>query len=240
MKCLHRVALFLFLFPPLFAPSSFAQTPTQGPPERAIINFIVPITPDTVNLLIGIVNAQVRNGTKKITIAIASSGGDPASGFAAYNILKNIPAEITTFNTGNIDSAAMLIYCAGKHRYSLPAPTRFLIHSVALNPITTNFPVDRSFLETQLAQINSLNQVMVQVIKENSKKTQTEIESAVIAQTILSPEQAKEWGIVQEIRPTFMEPGAVFVAVDNPAEKPQKSKSSLYTTENPVVSTAPK
>ena len=124
---------------------------------------------------------------------LASSGGDPASGFAAYNILKNIPAEITTFNTGNIDSAAILIYCAGKYRYSLPSPARFLIHSVALNPISTNFPVERTYLESQLAQINSLNQVITQVIKENSKKTQAEVEGAVNGQTILSPEQAKEW-----------------------------------------------
>jgi hypothetical protein len=35
-------------------------------------------------------------------------------------------------NAGNIDSAAMLIYCAGKHRYSFPDPARFLIHSNAL------------------------------------------------------------------------------------------------------------
>jgi ATP-dependent Clp protease protease subunit len=235
MKSLHRVALFLFLFPLLFASNCYAQAVQQNPPERVIINFIVPITPDTVNLLVGIVNGQVRNGTKKITIAIASSGGDPASGFAAYNILKNIPAEITTFNTGNIDSAAMLIYCAGKYRYSLPSPARFLIHSVQLNPISTNFPVERTFLESQLAQINSLNQVMVQVIKANSKKTQPEIESAVNGQTILSPEQAKEWGIVQDIRPSFMEPGAIFVAVDNPAEKSDKPKTP-FTTVNPVTS----
>jgi len=214
-----------------------AQAPAPPtPPERVIINFIVPITPDTVNMLISVVNAQMRNGTKKITIALASSGGDPASGFAAYNILKSIPVEITTFNAGNIDSAAMLIYCAGKHRYSLPSPARFLIHSVALNAINTNFPVERTFLESQLAQINSLNQVMIQVIKENSTKPQSEIEAAVKGQTILSPEQAKDWGIVQDIRPTFMEPGAVFVGVNSPAEGPKEKPETPFTREPSITS----
>src|SRR6266550_2750219 len=81
------------------------QIPVQVPPERVIINFIVPVSPDSVNLLMAIVNAQVRNGTKKITIVISSSGGDPNAGFAAYNFLRNVQAEITTFNGGAVDSA---------------------------------------------------------------------------------------------------------------------------------------
>jgi ATP-dependent Clp protease, protease subunit len=236
MKPLRCVTSFLLLFAlGIGASASQAQTTPPAPPERVIINFVLPITPDTVNLLLGVVNAQMHIGVKKITIVLASSGGDPASGFAAYNILKSLPIEITTFNAGNIDSAAMLIYCAGKYRYSLPSPARFLIHSVALNPISTNFPVDRIFLESQLAQMNSLNQVMVQVIKENSKKTLAEVDAAVKGQTILSPEQAKDWGLVEEIRATFMEPGAVFAAVE-PTEKPDVPKRGLYTTDNPVTS----
>ena len=71
------------------------------------------------------------------------------------------------------------------------------------------------------------------MIKDNSNKSLEEIQSALLGQTILSPEQAKEWGIVQEIKPVFtVEPGAVFVAVSNPAEKPEKPKPS----ENPFTS----
>lgn len=231
------VAVFVVSMLPLQGQQTATAPQVPQPPERAIINFIVPVTPDTVNVLLSIVNNQVRIGTKKITIVLASSGGDPSSGFAAYNILRSVPAEITTFNAGNIDSATMLIYCAGKHRYSLPSPARFLIHSTALNPIQTNFPVDMNFLESQLAQLKSLNQVMVQVIKDNSTKSQNEIEEAVRAQTILTPEQAKDWGIVQEIRPTFMEPGAVFVTVNAPNENEKEKVPSRFTTEPTVTST---
>lgn len=195
-------------------------------PEHIIINFIVQVDPNTVNALLNIVNAYVRNGTKKVTIVLASSGGDPASGFAGYNILRAIPAEITTFNAGNIDSATLLLYCAGKNRYSLPSPARFLIHSTALNPIQTNFPVDMNFLESQLAQVKSMNQVFVQVLKANSKKDLADIENAVHGQTILSPEEAKQWGLVQEIRTSFIEPGAVFVSVNNP-ELPKETPSRV-------------
>jgi hypothetical protein len=39
-----------------------AQQLPAPPPQRIIINFILPVTPDTVNALLNIVNAQVRNG----------------------------------------------------------------------------------------------------------------------------------------------------------------------------------
>lgn len=233
MKTRVLASLFLLIFAtPIF--SQPAQVVNQGPPDRVIINFMVPITPDTATALINIVNAQVRNGTKKITIAVGSSGGDPSAAFSAYNILKSVQAEITTFNTGNVDSAAMLLYCAGKYRYSLPSPARFLIHSAQIVPMTTNYPIERTFLEAQLAQINSVNQFTAEVIKDNSKKSLADIQNALNTQTILSPEQAKDWGIVQEIKPAFVvEPGAVFASVNEPSPKEDKSKPS---TDNPVTS----
>jgi len=211
------------------------QIPVQVPPERVIINFIVPVSPDSVNLLMAIVNAQVRNGTKKITIVISSSGGDPNAGFAAYNFLRNVQAEITTFNGGAVDSAALLIYCGGKYRYSLPDPSRFLIHPTALNPMTTSVAVESRWLEAQLAQLKSFDQVMAQVIMANSNKKQPEIENAIRIQTILSPEEAKQWGLVQDIKPNYMEPGAVFVGLDVPPEKGQKQTPSPYTSDSPSI-----
>jgi len=129
MFLLHFRIVFAALILLPFAARAQAQQPR--PPERVIINFIAPVTTDTVNMLINIVNNQVRNGTKKITIVVSSSGGDPSAAFAAYNYLRNVEAEITTFNGGTVDSAAMFIFCAGKFRYSLPSPSRFLMHALS-------------------------------------------------------------------------------------------------------------
>ena len=214
------------------------QAPAPAPPERAIINFIVPIDSNTVNMLLSIVNNQIRAGVKKVTIVLSSPGGDTNSAFAAYNILRSLPVEITTFNVGNIDSAAMLIYCAGKYRYSFPSPARFLIHSNAMT-LGAAVPLDYNFLDAELQQIKSLNQMIVQVIAANSNKKLPEIEGLINGQTILTADEAKTWGIVQEIRTTFMEPGAVFVTVNNPA--PEERKPVEHTTLSPsITSIAPK
>jgi len=178
------------------------------------------------------VNNQVRVGTKKITIVISSPGGDTASAFAAYNVLKSVPAEITTFNAGSIDSAAMLIYLAGKYRYSFGDPARFLIHGNSLT-LGTNMPMDYGFLNSQLQQMKSLNQMVAQVIANNSNKKHDEIETLMQGQVILSPEEAKSWGLVHEIRPTFMEPGAVFVSVNAPV--PTEKKPFEFGTALPPI-----
>jgi ATP-dependent Clp protease, protease subunit len=177
-------------------------------------------------------------GVKKITIVISSPGGDMASAFAAYNILRSVPAEITTFNVGTIDSAAMLIYCAGKYRYSFPSPARFLIHSNALT-LGANVPLDYNFLNSQMQQIKRLNQMIVQVITANSKKKQPDVEGAMNGQTILSAEEAMQWGIVQGIKDNFMEPGAVFVTVNAPASE-EKKVIEHTTLQPPITSTSPK
>jgi hypothetical protein len=75
-----------------------------------------------------------------------------------------------------------------------------------------------------------------QVIAANLAKKQSEVEDAIRIQRILSPVEAKQWGIVQEIRDTYMEPGAVFISVNNPPEKEQKQTPSPYTTTNPSIS----
>jgi ATP-dependent Clp protease protease subunit len=212
------------------------QTPPSPPPQRAIINFIVPIDSNTVNQLLGIVNNQVKLGVKNITIVISSPGGDTASAFAAYNILRNVPADITTFNSGNIDSAAMLLYCAGKHRYSFPNPARFLIHSNALT-LGTNVPLDYNFLEAELAQIKSLNSEVVQIIAANSNKKPAEIEEMMRGQTILTPEEAHDWGLVDEIRSTFMEPGAAFVTVN--VAPPEEKNPIQHGDPVPSISSGP-
>jgi hypothetical protein len=73
----------------------------------------------------------------------------------------------------------------------------------------------------------------------SGKKKQADVENAVRGQTILNPEQAKEWGIVTDIRDTFMEPGAVFVSVNTPVPLEEKKPVSPYTTlKQPISSGA--
>jgi ATP-dependent protease ClpP protease subunit len=205
--------------------------PPQNPPQIAVITFMGDVNTASVGVLLQVVNGQIRSGVHKITLVISSGGGDSSAAFAAYNYLRNLPVEVTTFNIGNIDSAAVILYCAGRHRYSLPA-TRFLIHGNSL-VFGANSMMDAAALQGNLEVLKSLNQMLVHVVVSATNKSQTEIEAAVRSQVILTPEDAKRWNLIEEIKPDFMEPGAVLVSVNAPAP-PTVAPPMQFTSISPA------
>ncbi len=123
---------------PPIQPNSSAQIAEQ--PFQ--ISFFVPIDSASVNQLTQIVNMQVNIGRKHFIILLSSQGGEVLSGLAAYYYLHGLNIDLTTYNLGQVDSAANLIFCAGKHRYALPN-TRFLIHS-SFNILPPGAPLPRA------------------------------------------------------------------------------------------------
>jgi ATP-dependent protease ClpP protease subunit len=218
----------------IMAVSSSLGYAQATPTRTAIISFVGVIDANSTSALLRSVNEQAKAGVTNVTILIASPGGDTASAFAAYNVLRSMPLEVTTFNVGNVDSAAILLYCAGQKRYSLPA-TRFLIHGNSFNP-APNTSFDAAALDAQLAQVKSLNQIVMHVLAVTAQKKDAEIEAAVHGQQILTPEQAKQWGIVQDIRENFMVAGATMISVNGSPATDDK-KSPLFSSVTSIQST---
>lgn len=67
-----------------------------------------------------------------IRINISSGGGSVRSGITAYNYLKNLPCLVHTHNLGEVSSAAILPFLAGKFR-SADEISKFLFHPVTFN-----------------------------------------------------------------------------------------------------------
>jgi len=186
----------------------------QQQPRRVVINFLAAINDNTINALLRTVAEQAKTA-QSIRILISSGGGDTSSAFTAYNILRNLPVEIETFNNGRVDSAAILLYAAGDRRYSLPGPgTRFLIHGNRLTA-RQNTQMNLGTLESNVDRIKSVDQMIAQVLTSIAPAKAAEIQNAISTQTILTPEEALEWGIVHEIKSNVIEPGAVFVAIND-------------------------
>lgn len=190
---------------------SYAQETPPQQPKPVVVNFFVGVDTASLNQLIVIVDNQIRAGAKKITILVSSIGGDPAAAFTAYNYLRGIPAEVTTVNMGNVDSAAAILYCAGKHRYTLDG-TRFLLHGVSI-PVQANSLINAQDLENNLSLVKNRNQMIARVLAANTNKEEVEITDMLRGQTILNPEDAKKWGLVDEVRKEFLEPGATLVTL---------------------------
>ena len=241
---LFGFTLTLFCALTVFVPRALTQQPPQ--PQLDItapyqITFVVPIDSNSVNALIQIMNSQVRIGRKNFIILLSSQGGEVLAGLTAYNYLHGLGVNLTTFNIGQVDSAANLVFCAGGHRYALPE-SRFLIHS-AFTLTSPGSVLNASFLDGQFEQVKSMNRLMAQVIETTTKKNTKEIEDAVQGQAILTPKEAVSWGLVDEVRSNFVTPNAVIADIlstptnREPSASTPNALSSQPSSGSPLSST---
>ncbi|MBK8964069.1 MAG: ATP-dependent Clp protease proteolytic subunit [Candidatus Competibacteraceae bacterium] len=94
-----------------------------------LINYFGSIDAANVGFLVKTILSEMANGESHFRININSTGGDPSYSISAYNMLKNLPITITTYNVNQVESAAVHLYCLGNQRYAHPRSI-FTIHSI--------------------------------------------------------------------------------------------------------------
>lgn len=166
--------------------------------KEAYIRFMAPVVPQTVDQLFKIIDTKIKEKYEKIHLLISSPGGSVFHGLSLYNFLKGAPIEIDTYNFGSVDSIGVVIFCAGKKRYSVPH-ARFLIHGVRFN-INGNASFDEKQIEEHLKSIKIDQLNIARVIADTTGKPTHKIEEDMNNRTTLNPIQAKDYGLVHEIK----------------------------------------
>ncbi len=176
-----------------------------------IIRFFAPVEAASINALLTTVDQKLKAGVSKIVLLISSPGGTVFHGLSAYNFLKGIPAEVVTHNFGSVDSIGVVLYCAGSQRLSVPH-ARFLLHGVSAG-FQQNERLEEKQLEERLKglQIDMLN--IARVIASNTGKAIEEVNTAMLERTTLSPDEAKTWGLVHEVKSELFEQGSEIISI---------------------------
>lgn len=168
---------------------------------KLLINFYANISENTINDLIKMVtlinSEQLRNNDpiEEIIIQISSSGGSSDHGLLVYNFLKQTDLNITTIGMGNVDSAAIMLFCAGKKRISVPS-CRFLLHeATATIKGQFNFSKLKELTEVTERINNDYCEVVSKVCSKNLGFVKRKIKNGLV----MSSNQAQEFGLLQEI-----------------------------------------
>lgn len=188
--------------------------------SKLAIKFFAPVVEQTANALMNVVDKAVNEGVKELTLLLSTPGGSVFHGISIYNYLKGLPLDkITTHNFGSVDSIGVVIYCAGSERFSSPQ-ARFLIHGV-----TANFQAPTSLEEPQLEErlkgIKIDIENIAKVIAENSGKQVSDVTNAMLERITLNPSQAKEWGLVSDIKTEVFDRGVKIVSITSQGNTPQ-------------------
>lgn len=192
--------------------NSFGYCQMQQERKTTYIYFQATVNELTVKNLISTVQKKLEEGIQRFVILIASEGGNPYYGTLAYNYLRGIPAEVVTHNINEVNSTAVILYCAGSKRLSVPN-SRFVLHSISRTFKEPNNVLDIKELQMNLIDLKAITKNMAQIIAANTGKKVEDIENDFIEKKILTSEEAKEYGLVNEIASQILEQSAEVIFI---------------------------
>jgi len=195
------------------------------PVKTSYIKLFGPVNADMVNQLMRVVEAALRDGTKRFHILISSPGGSVFHGLSAYNFLKGIPAEVITHNFGSVDSIGVVIYSAGSTRLCVPH-ARFLIHGVSLN-FQQGASLEQPQIEEKLNGLKIDTENIAGVIAGTILVEEETVKAKMLQRITLSPEEALDWGLVHEIREELFPEGATMVSIEESSQNGSNVPSQL-------------
>jgi ATP-dependent Clp protease, protease subunit len=144
---------------------------------------------------------EAENPKKEISMYINSPGGVVTSGLAIYDTMQFIRPPVTTLCTGQAASMGSLLLAAGAHgkRFSLPN-SRIMIHQPS-----GGAQGQATDIEIQAREILALRARLNEIYVRHTGQPLEVIQNAVERDKFLSPLEAKEFGLVDEVveaRPT--------------------------------------
>ncbi|MDH5188541.1 MAG: ATP-dependent Clp endopeptidase proteolytic subunit ClpP [Rhodospirillaceae bacterium] len=138
---------------------------------------------------------ESENPKKDISFYINSPGGVVTSGLAIYDTMKYIRPDVSTVVIGQAASMGSLLLCAGAagKRYALPN-ARVMIHQPS-----GGFQGQATDIEIHTKEILSLRARLNQIYVDHTGQKLEVIEDAMERDRFLSPEDAKEFGMIDEV-----------------------------------------
>jgi ATP-dependent Clp protease protease subunit len=132
---------------------------------------------------------------KDIAFYINSPGGVVTSGLAIYDTMRYIRPDISTVCIGQAASMGSLLLCAGSKgkRYALPN-SRIMIHQPS-----GGIQGQATDIEIQAREILALRARLNGIYETHTGQTLSVIEDAVDRDHYMTPEEALDFGIIDEV-----------------------------------------
>mgnify|MGYP002338712948 CR=1 FL=1 len=142
-----------------------------------------------------LLHLEAENPSKDISMYINSPGGVVSSGLSIYDTMQYIKPNVSTLVVGQAASMGSLLLAGGAPgmRFSLPN-SRIMVHqpSGGYQGQATDIMIHAK--ETQKLK-DRLNEIYV----THTGQTLEAVEDALERDNFKSPEEAKEWGLIDEI-----------------------------------------
>ncbi|HEX8834886.1 MAG TPA: ATP-dependent Clp protease proteolytic subunit [Abditibacteriaceae bacterium] len=158
--------------------------------------------------MLNTVDQQVSIGAKDITILISSRGGHTTSGHTAYNYLKALPINLTTWNIGLVGSAALNIFCAGRQRFAVP-DSKFWLHCTDWTFQSRSYELPE--VRGIAAEMESDLLLSAQIIAANTSLDEESISRLMCGNTHWATKEAKKFELIRDIKVSTIEKNIITI-----------------------------
>ena len=138
---------------------------------------------------------EAENPSKDISFYINSPGGAVTAGLAIYDTMQYIRCDVSTVCIGQAASMGSLLLSAGApgKRYALPN-ARVMVHQPS-----GGFHGQASDIEIHAREILALRGRLNEIYVKHCGQSLEKVEEALDRDRFMSPEEAREFGIVDEV-----------------------------------------
>src|SRR5271154_117821 len=162
-----------------------------------IIFIGTPIDDHVANLVTAqLLFLEAEDPEHDIQVYINSPGGSITAGMAIYDTMQYVRPDVVTTCIGQAASMAAVLLAAGapKKRFSLPN-SRILIHQ----PLMSDLSGQATDIDIHAKEILRMRSVINGLIADHCHQPLEKIEKDVERDFIMSPPQAKEYVLIDEI-----------------------------------------
>jgi ATP-dependent Clp protease protease subunit len=154
------------------------------------------ITDELANLVIAqLLYLEAERPDREVFLYINSPGGSITAGLAIYDTMQFIKSEISTICVGQAASMAAVLLAAGTQgkRCSLPN-SRIILHQ----PFG-GYQGQAADVAIQAKEMLRLRERLYQILEGHTRQTRERIEADIDRDFIMTAEQARAYGLVDEI-----------------------------------------
>jgi ATP-dependent Clp protease protease subunit len=139
---------------------------------------------------------EAEDPERDISLYVNSPGGSITAGLAVYDTMQFIRNDVTTICVGQAASMAAVLLAAGtaKKRFALPN-ARILIHQ----PWLSGLQGQATDIDIHAREILRIRTILNQILAHHTRKPLERIEKDVERDYIMTADQSKEYGIIDEV-----------------------------------------
>ena len=164
--------------------------------KERIIFLGTPINDEVANnVMAQLIFLEYENPEMDITLYINSPGGYVSAGLAIYDTMQHVRPNIATICIGSCASMAAVLLAAGTKgkRYALPH-SRIMLHQPS--GAATGQSTD---IQITAKEIVRTKDTLTEIVAKHTGKSIDEVRAKTDRDFYMSPEEAKTFGVIDEI-----------------------------------------